>query len=82
MGNNRIQHYSKCTDMRRRRLGEPWAKHRGTRTEKDVKPGSVIKGKNGKSRAGKMCYMSDYFKELQNQRENSEQELPNAVEEK
>ena len=29
MGNNRIQHYSNCTDRRRRRPGEPWTKQTG-----------------------------------------------------
>ena len=28
-GINRLQHYSNCTDRRRRRLGELWTKQRG-----------------------------------------------------
>ena len=50
---------------------------------KDVKTGSVIKDKNGKlvtDRKDVLKVWEEYFKELLNQRENSEQELPSTVE--
>ena len=49
----------------------------------DVKTGSVIKYKNGKLVMDKKYALQvweDYFKELLNQRENSEHELPSSVE--
>ena len=55
------------------------------RTARDVKTGSVIiKDKNGKlvtDRKDVLKIWEEYFKELLNQRENSELELPSAVEE-
>ena len=50
---------------------------------KDVKTGSVIKDKNGKldtDRKDVLRVWEEYFKELLNGRENSELELPSAVE--
>ena len=50
---------------------------------KDVKTGSVIKNMNGKlvtDRKDALKVWKEYFKELLNQRENIELELPSAVE--
>ena len=53
------------------------------RTARDVKTGSVIKDKNGKLVTDKkdaLQVLEEYFKVLLNHRENSELELPSAVE--